>query len=147
MLFRSVIETVRDISERKRLESQFIHSQKMEAVGNLASGIAHDFNNLLSVIMGYSALLKMKVYSAPTQLESYADEVINAAERASRLTASLLAFSRKQTLHMKPVDLTTLIREAESFFHVSLRKMLSSRSVCPAMMWWSWRTSFRSSRC
>lgn len=108
-----VIETVRDISERKRLESQFIHSQKMEAVGNLASGIAHDFNNLLSVIMGYSALLKMKVYSAPTQLESYADEVINAAERASRLTASLLAFSRKQTLRMKPVDLTTLIREAE----------------------------------
>ncbi len=108
-----VIETVRDLSERKRLESQFIQSQKMEAVGNLAAGIAHDFNNLLSVIMGYGNLLKMKIRSDPEKLDAYADEIINASERASHLTASLLAFSRKQTMNMKPVDLKIFIGEAK----------------------------------
>ncbi len=107
------IETIRDLTERKRLENQFIHSQKMEAVGNLAAGIAHDFNNILSVIMGYGTFLKMKIGSDPASLVSYADQIIAASERASRLTASLLAYSQKQMMHMKPVDLKNLIKEAK----------------------------------
>ncbi len=107
------IESIRDITERKRLENQFIHSQKMEAVGKLAAGVAHDFNNLLSVIMGYSGLLKMKIGLDPAALAPYADHIIGAAEKASVLTSSLLAFSRKQTMNLKPVDMNFLIKDSQ----------------------------------
>jgi two-component system cell cycle sensor histidine kinase/response regulator CckA len=106
---------VTDITERKRMEEQFLQAQKMEAVGRLAGGVAHDFNNLLTVINGYSELL---LGSLPPGAPARADleEIFNAGKRAASLTRQLLAFSRKQVTQPASVDLNVLVS--------SLRKML-----------------------
>src|SRR2546421_4005326 len=94
---RAVMGVARDVTRRKVLERQLLQSQKMEAVGRLAGGIAHDFNNLLTAILGYSELLRDRMRDAPDILADV-DEIRKAAERASRLTRQLLAFSRKQPM-------------------------------------------------
>jgi PAS domain S-box-containing protein len=99
-----------DITERRALEQQLRQSQKMEAVGRLAGGIAHDFNNLLMVISGYSEFLLERLGSAP-ELRAPAQEIASAAERASSLTRQLLAFSRKQMLAPKIVNLNDVVTE------------------------------------
>lgn len=97
-----------DVSERKHLEDQLRHAQKMEAVGTLAGGIAHDFNNILNVIMGYGTLVMETLTSGSQSMENM-QEVLNAADKAEDLTRRLLIFSRKQTVEMKPVNLNELI--------------------------------------
>jgi PAS domain S-box-containing protein len=99
-----------DITERRALEQQLRQSQKMEAVGRLAGGIAHDFNNLLMVISGYSEFLLERVGSEP-ELRGPAQEIASAAVRASSLTRQLLAFSRKQMLVPKIVNLNHVVTE------------------------------------
>jgi PAS domain S-box-containing protein len=99
-----------DITERRALEQQLRQSQKMEAVGRLAGGIAHDFNNLLMVISGYSEFLLERLGSDPG-LRAPAQEIASAAERASSLTRQLLAFSRKQMLAPKIVNLNSIVTE------------------------------------
>jgi PAS domain S-box-containing protein len=99
-----------DITERRALEQQLRQSQKMEAVGRLAGGIAHDFNNLLMVISGYSEFLLERLGSEP-DLRTPAQEIAGAAERASSLTRQLLAFSRKQMLAPKLVNLNSVVTE------------------------------------
>jgi PAS domain S-box-containing protein len=99
-----------DITERRALEQQLRQSQKMEAVGRLAGGIAHDFNNLLMVISGYSEFLLERLGTEPS-LRAPAQEIASAAERASSLTRQLLAFSRKQMLAPKIVDLNSVVTE------------------------------------
>jgi PAS domain S-box-containing protein len=99
-----------DVTERRALEQQLRQSQKMEAVGRLAGGIAHDFNNLLMVISGYSEFLLERLGPAPT-LRAPAQEIARAAERASSLTRQLLAFSRKQMLAPKVLDLNSVVTE------------------------------------
>ena len=99
-----------DVSERRVLEQQLRQSQKMEAVGRLAGGIAHDFNNLLMVISGYSEFLLERLGPEPA-LRSPAQEIASAAERASSLTRQLLAFSRKQMLAPRILDLNGTITE------------------------------------
>src|SRR5437773_2359677 len=99
-----------DITEHRALEQQFRQAQKMEAVGRLAGGIAHDFNNLLMVISGYSELLLDRVGSDPA-LRAPTQEIGKAAERATSLTRQLLAFSRKQMLAPKVIDLNAIITE------------------------------------
>ena len=99
-----------DVTERRALEQQLRQSQKMEAVGRLAGGIAHDFNNLLMVISGYSEFLLERLGAQP-ELRSPAQEIASASERASSLTRQLLAFSRKQMLAPKIVDLNTIVKE------------------------------------
>jgi len=99
-----------DVTERRALEQQLRHSQKMEAVGWLAGGIAHDFNNLLMVILGYSEFLLERVGPEPS-LRAPAQEISNAAQRASSLTRQLLAFSRKQMLAPKILDLNGVVTE------------------------------------
>ncbi len=108
----SAIEIVNDVTERRRLEDQFRQSQKMEAVGLLAGGIAHDFNNILSAIIGYGNLLTMKMQS-DDPLAMYVEQILQASGRAAGLTQSLLAFSRKQLINPKPVDLNGIIRNLE----------------------------------
>lgn len=93
-----------DITERHALEQQLRQSQKMEAVGRLAGGIAHDFNNLLMVISGYSEFLLERLGAEP-HLRGPAQEIASASERASSLTRQLLAFSRKQMLAPRIVNL------------------------------------------
>jgi PAS domain S-box-containing protein len=99
-----------DVTERRALEQQLRQSQKMEAVGRLAGGIAHDFNNLLMVISGYCEFLLDKINGDPV-LENPAREIANAAERATSLTRQLLAFSRKQMLTPKILDLNAVVTE------------------------------------
>ena len=99
-----------DITERRKLEQQLRQSQKMEAIGRLAGGVAHDFNNLLMVICGYSEFLLERVGS-DLKLRVPAQEIANAADRATSLTRQLLAFSRKQMLAPKLVDLNAIVTE------------------------------------
>jgi PAS domain S-box-containing protein len=108
-----IVVTAEDITDRRRLESQLRQAQKMEAVGTLAGGIAHDFNNILSVITGFASLLKMGIPLAD-QERNYVDQILSAADRAATLTGSLLAFSRKQMIDPKPVDLNVVIENART---------------------------------
>ncbi len=102
-----------DTSERVKLEEQLRQAQKMEAVGNLAGGIAHDFNNLLSVIRGYSFLLLQEEKLEDSIYKSI-KEIDMAGERAQNLTRQLLAFSRKQMLKPKVMNLNTHINEIKT---------------------------------
>jgi PAS domain S-box-containing protein len=99
-----------DVTERRALEQQLRQSQKMEAVGRLAGGIAHDFNNLLMVISGYSEFLLERLGAEPN-LRGPAQEIASAAERASSLTRQLLAFSRKQMLAPRIINLNQIATE------------------------------------
>lgn len=98
---------IHDISERKQLEEQLRQSQKMEAIGQLAGGVAHDFNNLLTVIIGYSDMFLAK--SEDAYGRRLISNIRQAGERATGLTQQLLAFSRKQILEPKIVDLNEII--------------------------------------
>lgn len=105
-----IVSVARDITEKKQLEEQLRQSQKMEAIGQLAGGIAHDFNNLLTVIEGYTELLFSNINeSDPAQ--NFVRQIKKAADRATALTGQLLAFSRRQILQPKVLNLNTLVTE------------------------------------
>ncbi len=113
------VGTITDITERKQAEEalrqseeQLRQAQKMEAVGRLAGGVAHDFNNLLMVMRGYGELL-LNQLDANDPLRRNAEEIQKAAERATALTQQLLAFSRKQVLQPKVLDLNAVVTEVE----------------------------------
>ncbi len=107
-----LLALVHDLSERRRLEDQLRQSQKMEAVGRLAGGVAHDFNNLLAVITGYCDLLLRKM--APEGDErADIEEIRNAADGASSLTRQLLAFSRRQVVEPRVLDLNDVVAKME----------------------------------
>jgi len=103
-----LICTGRDISERRRLESQLQQAQKMDAIGRLAGGVAHDFNNLLMVISAYAELMAESL-SAEHPLRRNVMEIIGAAGRAADLTRQLLAFGRKQMQALRVLDLNAVI--------------------------------------
>lgn len=102
-----------DITEQKRLQQQFIQSQKMEAVGRLAGGVAHDFNNLLTVIKGYAEIMGNSI-RPQDPLRQELEQILKAANQASALTAQLLAFSRKQILQPEILDLNAIILNMSS---------------------------------
>lgn len=106
-----------DMTERISLQEQLRQAQRLESVGRLASGIAHDFNNMLTAILGYSELTIQKLPPGDPLIENI-EEIKKAAERSTRLTQQLLAFSRKQVLQPKVVDLNEIV--------LSVRKMLHS---------------------
>jgi signal transduction histidine kinase/CheY-like chemotaxis protein len=97
-----------DITKRASLEEQLRQSQKLEAIGRLAGGIAHDFNNILTAIMGYSALLQASLEER-NPLRQEVDEIKKAVRRASSLVQQLLAFSRRQVLQLKVLDLNAVV--------------------------------------
>jgi two-component system, cell cycle sensor histidine kinase and response regulator CckA len=112
---QAAISIARDITERKRAEAeqeklraQLFQSQKMETVGHLAGGIAHDFNNILAAIIGYADLLQTEMNKADP-LYSHVEHILTSSERAATLVHSLLAFSRKQTLSVKPININDLV--------------------------------------
>ncbi|MBN1277613.1 MAG: PAS domain S-box protein, partial [Deltaproteobacteria bacterium] len=127
-----VLGIARDISEQKVLHEQLFQSQKLESVGRLAGGIAHDFNNLLSIILGYGQLMLMDIGSEHPRYGSL-DQIIQAGMRAKNLTRQLLAFSRKQVLEMRPVDVNKVISDFERLLRrvigedISLDVRLSTR--------------------
>ena len=98
---------LRDISEQKRMQTQLTQAQRLEAVGRLAGGVAHDFNNMLTAIRGYAELLSRNV--AEEKQKRYVDAILGAALRATETTQRLLAFSRKQMLKPKLLDLNEAI--------------------------------------
>jgi len=104
--------TMQDVTERHHMEEQLIEARKMETVGRLAGGIAHDFNNLLTVINGYSELGLSRLSESDPLRPSLA-EIRRAGERAASLTRQLLAFSRRQVLQSKVLDLNELVSEAK----------------------------------
>jgi PAS domain S-box-containing protein len=101
---------IRDVTARKRLEAQYLQAQKMEAVGRLAGGVAHDFNNLLTIINGYAELL-MATTGRDAKAHGLLEEIRKAGERAAGLTQRLLAFSRKQAVYPRLLDLNLVITD------------------------------------
>lgn len=106
------VGSLMDVTVRKQLQDQIVRSQKMEAFGQLAGGVAHDFNNFLTTILGYSDLLlsELGVKGATAQ---HISEIRGAAKRASALTSQLLAFSRKQPLDGKVVEVNSIVANLE----------------------------------
>jgi len=104
-----VLTLIRDVTESRHLEEQLRTAQKMEAVGRLAGGVAHDFNNILTVIQGYLGLIKQDE-RMPHDLVETVEEVEKSAQRATDLTRQLLAFSRRQPLVIRSIDLSELVR-------------------------------------
>jgi PAS domain S-box-containing protein len=110
---------LRDISARKRTEEQLRQTQKMEAVGHLAGGIAHEFNNYLAIIMGYTELLERETVGNDSLRMSLA-EIKSASQKVASLTRQLLAFSRKQVIELREVDLNATVWET----HKLLRRLI-----------------------
>ncbi|UOD34210.1 PAS domain S-box protein [Deferribacteraceae bacterium V6Fe1] len=108
----AVIISVIDITEKKEMENMLFHSQKMESIGRLSSGIAHDFNNILTVIMNYAELLKLVLVDKNPQITKICQEIINVTEKGANLTSQLLAFSRKQNLNPKVINLNKVIESS-----------------------------------
>ncbi len=104
--------TIQDITDRKQMEGQLQQAMKMESVGRLAGGVAHDFNNLLTVINGYSELLMSRL-PHDNPLRGSASEIRRAGERAASLTQQLLAFSRRQMMLPRIMDLNATVAETE----------------------------------
>jgi len=111
-----------DVSERRQLEDELRQAQKMEAVGRLAGGIAHDFNNLLTVIMGQTQLLRLRG-ERHTPQDGEVAVIEKAAERAAELTRQLVAFSRKQVLQPKVIDLNAVVTHVGTM----LRRVIGER--------------------
>jgi PAS domain S-box-containing protein len=106
---------LRDATDRKRMEAQYLQAQKMESLGRLAGIVAHDFNNLLTVINGYSDLI-LTGRSTGSQSTSDLQQIRSAGEQATELTRHLLAFSRKQVTQPQALDLNALVAGAEKMF-------------------------------
>ena len=119
-----------DITERRQLEDQLRQSQKMEAVGRLAGGVAHDFNNLLTVISGYGDMI-MRGLPPDDPLHGCIEEVLKASSRATSLTNQLLAFSRRQVIQPKTLDLNILVANMDRMLrrvigeHIELETVLT----------------------
>ncbi len=117
-----------DVTTRKLLEEQLRHSQKMEALGQLAGSVAHDFNNLLGVIIGYSELLSIELASE-SSAGARLDTIKNAGMRAASLTSQLLAFSRRQVLQPKVLNLNSLVTETQKMLQRLMGEDIQQRVV------------------
>ena len=108
----AIVNNYRDVTDRRILEEQVVLSKKMEAIGRLAGGVAHDFNNILTAIGGYTDLLLADLPPDDHRRHDV-EEIYQAAQRAAGLTQQLLAFSRRQVLQPKVIDLNALVPEIE----------------------------------
>jgi PAS domain S-box-containing protein len=121
----------RDVTDRQKLHDQLRHAQKMEAVGTLAGGIAHDFNNILTAIIGYANLVKLGIVSGKP-LGEYVEQILASSERAASLTQSLLAFSRKQAISLRPLELNGILRRVEKLLRRLIGEDLELTTSVPA---------------
>ena len=124
-----------DITERKQIEAeqeklreQLFRSQNLASVGKLAGGVAHNFNNLLTVIMGYASLLNMEI-EGNSPFKDYTQKIIKTSQTAADLTQSLLAFSRKQPISTKPVNVNEIIKQSEFLLSKLIREDIALKTV------------------
>jgi signal transduction histidine kinase/CheY-like chemotaxis protein len=122
-----------EVRERKQVEAALRQAQRMEAIGQLTGGIAHDFNNLLTVVSGNAELLRDNASNDAVLRRAAA--IVRAAERGTRLTRQLLAFSRRQTLRPEPVDLRQRTREIADMLSRSLRTDIEVTVDMPERLW------------
>jgi len=122
-----LVMTCRDVTERRRLEAEFLQVQKMESVGRLAGGIAHDFNNLLTAVTVHADLLLMQGGLSDQQRDDI-EEMREAGERAARLTRQLLAFSRRQVVDARPLDINEVIGSLTQMLRRLLGEEIEVRS-------------------
>jgi PAS domain S-box-containing protein len=123
---RVALAFITDISERKRLEEQLRHTQKLESLGVLAGGVAHDFNNLLTGIMG-NASLSADSIAASHPARSYLEQIVVASQRAADLTRQLLAYAGKGRFVISEIDLSELVREISGLIEASVPKNVQLR--------------------
>jgi PAS domain S-box-containing protein len=133
---RRLVVTAHDITDQQNLESQLRQAQKMEAVGQLTGGLAHDFNNLLAGIMGSLELLSTKVEQGKiSEAERYLSVALNASKRAASLTHRLLAFSRRQTLDAKVVNINRLIAGMAELIRRTVGPQIDVEVVSASDLW------------
>ncbi len=123
-----------DNTEQKKIEAQLIQANKMEGIGRLAGGIAHDFNNLLGAIIGYSDLI-LETIEEDNPIRSEVTSIIKAGKKAAVLTKQLLAFSRRQVLQLKIVNLNTLILDLERMLKRLLPENIRLFTILDENLW------------
>jgi PAS domain S-box-containing protein len=128
-------QLVRQIEEREKVEATLRQMQRLEAVGQLTSGVAHDFNNLLTVILGNVAFLQKEMAGMNPRLVRRLDQMNRAAERGAALTAQLLAFSRRQRLEPKPVDLNDTVMGMGGLLHSTMGGSVSIQTHLEPALW------------
>ena len=134
VVFPDIAERKAAEAEKERLESQLRQSQKMEAIGTLASGIAHDFNNILQAIGGYVQLIESMKDLDP-HIEKYAQEIDAAAQRAGSLVLRLLTFSRKVEPELKSVDIKREVLHAVQMLERTIPRMIDIETILPDDLW------------
>jgi PAS domain S-box-containing protein len=127
VIFRGIL---RDITQQKQLEQQFIQAQKMESIGTLAGGIAHDFNNILGIILGYSNLL-MERRKKPKEFLESIQAINQAVERGAALVSQILTFARKTDIAFLPVNLADLARELLAMLTQTFPKSITMKGSFP----------------
>ena len=132
-LERQVVERTEQL---RRNEEALRQSQKMEAVGQLTGGVAHDFNNLLQVIIGNLETLQRNLPADSPRLQRAMRHAMNGAQRAAALTQRLLAFSRRQPLDPKPIDVNVLVNGLSDMVHRTLGETIAVETVLGAGCWW-----------
>jgi PAS domain S-box-containing protein len=126
--YRTNIIILNDVSERKRMEAQFLQAQKMEAIGTLAGGIAHDFNNLLMVIQGNASLMLLNVDPSHPHHEMLSS-IVKQVQSGSKLTHQLLGYARKGRYEVKPIQLNQLVEETSNAFGRTRKEITIHREL------------------
>jgi two-component system cell cycle sensor histidine kinase/response regulator CckA len=125
---RMLLCAFRDVTERKKLEEQLLHAQKMDSIGVLAGGIAHDFNNVLAMILGSAELVKNRAKEYP-EIMKFANMIANAAERGSGIAKQLLMFARTEKGLHRPVSLSAIVNDVCKLLEHSIPKSISIQTA------------------
>src|SRR5262249_3567012 len=129
-------QLLRAAAERERVESQLRQAQKMEAMGQLTGGVAHDFNNLLTIVIGNIESMKRNIPAdASSRQRRWIENAMHGAKRAATLTQHLLAFSRKQPLNPKPVDLNQLVTDISQILSRTLGEQIKVQTILSGSLW------------
>jgi len=124
---QGIVHVAKDITDQKQLEAQYRQAQKMEAIGTLAGGIAHDFNNILGVIIGNTEIALDKEISEQDPARYSLEQILSASHRAKDLVHQILIFSRQKEDHVKPINITPIVKEAIKLLRSSLPSIIEIR--------------------
>ncbi len=125
---RMLLSIFRNVTERKRLEDQLLHAQKMDSIGVLAGGIAHDFNNVLAMILGSAELIKHKAKDLP-DVTKFAQMIANAAERGSGIAKQLLMFARAEKGLLRPLSLSMIVKDVCKLLEHTIPKSIALKTT------------------